>query len=218
VVGRVDPDTGQAAGGHPQRGLSAAGGAIIAAMTRLSLRAGALLAAGSLAVHELRYQLGYGGEGAVGGHGYLTWLAPLVALTLAAACGVWLARIGRGSDRAADGGRGLTWLGASASLLLTYVAQETVEALAAPGHPGLLAHGGWVVVPIALAVGAAVSLLLRGARAADRAAATAARPWSPLRLSALAPPVFLRPAAAPLAPRPRVLARRLAGRGPPLAS
>jgi hypothetical protein len=185
-------------------------------MMRLSLRAGALLAAGSLAVHELRYQLGYGGEGAVGGHGYLAWLAPLVALALAAACGVWLARIGRA--RAAEAGRGLTWLGATASLLLTYVAQETVEALAAPGHPGLLAHGGWAVVPIACAVGSAVSLLLRGARAADRAAATAARPWSPSRVGAPAPPAFLRPATAPLAPRPRVMARRLAGRGPPLAS
>jgi hypothetical protein len=184
-------------------------------MTRLSLRAGALLAAGSLAVHELRYLAGYGGESAVSGHGYLAWLAPLVALALAAACGVWLARIGRHDARRAPA---LTWLGASASLLLTYVVQETAEGLTAAGHPGLLAHGGWLAAPIALAVGGLVALGLRGARAADRAAAAAARPWSPLTARAVAPPVFFRLAAAPVAPRPRVLARRLAGRGPPLAS
>ena len=54
-----------------------------------------MLAAGSLAVHELRFLAGYGGDDA-GGHAYLAWLAPLVALALAAACGAWLARIGRG--------------------------------------------------------------------------------------------------------------------------
>src|SRR4051794_26472379 len=110
---------------------------------RPSLRAGALLAAGSLAVHELRYAAGWGDPAAGGGHGYLAVAAPLVALVLALACGVWLARIGRAAATAA-GRRSLTWLGASASLLGVYVVQETLEALAATGHPGLLAHGGWI--------------------------------------------------------------------------
>jgi len=182
---------------------------------RLSLRAGATLAAGSLAVHELRFLVGYGGEDAVAGHGYLAWLAPLVALAMAAAGGVWLARIGRaaGAPRPA-----LTWLGASATLAATYAVQETVEVLSSSGHPGLLAHGGWIAAPVALAMGGLVALLLRGAGAADRAAATAARPWSPLTLTPSAPPDLTLPAAAPLAPRPRVLARRLAGRAPPVAS
>jgi hypothetical protein len=184
-------------------------------MTRLSLRAGSLLAAGSLAVHELRYLVGYGGEGRVSGHGYLAWLAPLVALALAAACGAWLGRIGRDDGRRRPA---LTWLGASASLLLTYVVQETAEGLTAHDHPGLLAHGGWLAAPIALAVGGLIALALRGARAADRAAASAARPWSPLSATAVPSPVFFRLAAAPLVPRRRVLARRLAGRGPPLFS
>jgi len=182
---------------------------------RLSLRAGLTLAAGSLALHELRFLAGYGGDGTVGGHAYLAWLVPLVALTLAAGCGVWLARIGRG---AAVGRPGLTWLGASASLAAVYVVQETIEALGSAGHPGPLAHGGWVAAPLALLIGAIVAAALRGAHAADRAAAAAARPWTPLTRALVAPDSFALPAAAPPAPRPRVIARRLAGRAPPRAS
>jgi hypothetical protein len=183
---------------------------------RLSLRAGAMLAAGSLAVHELRFLAGYGGEGAVGGHSYLDWAAPLVALVLAAVCGVWLARVGRATG--AQSRSALTWLGASTVLIATYVVQETIEGLTSPGHPGLLAHGGWIVIPAALAVGALVAAMLRGAQAADDAAAVAARPWSPLTLAFPAATTSAVPAVAPRAPRPRILARRLAGRGPPLAS
>lgn len=184
---------------------------------RLSARAGALLAAGSLAVHELRYVVGYGDEAAVGGHGYLVVVAPLVAIALALGCGVWLARIGRAATtRAAHGG--LTWMGASASLLLVYVVQETLEGLAASGHPGLFMHGGWVAAPVALAVGAVVALLLRGAHAADAAAADAARLWSPLGVVPVAPLTVGLPVALRVAPRTGVLARRLAGRAPPLAS
>jgi hypothetical protein len=183
---------------------------------RLSLRAGAMLAAGSLAVHQVRFFAGFGGEGAVGGHGYLNWLAPLLALALATSCGVWLARMGRSAG--ARPRPALTWLGASASLVATYAVQETIEGLTSPGHPGLLAHGGWIVIPAALAVGALVAAALRGAQAADHAAAVAARPWSPLQLAFASPQASAVPVAAPLAPRPRILARRLAGRGPPLAS
>ena len=184
-------------------------------MTRPSLRAGLPLAAGSLAVHELRYLLGPSGESAAPAHGYLAWLAPLAALALAIACGVWLAGLGR---RSASHARTLTWIGASGALLATYAMQETIEALATPGHPGLLAHGGWRAVPIALAVGGLVALGMRGARAADLAAAEAARPWSPATVTAFAAPVFACSAPAPPAPRPRVLARRLAGRAPPFFS
>jgi hypothetical protein len=183
---------------------------------RLSLRAGATLAAGSLAVHELRFLAGYGGDDAVGGHGYLAWAAPVIALVLAAACGAWLARVGRSPGGATR--PTLTWLGASAALVATYAVQETIEALTTPGHPGPLAHGGWIAVPAALAVGALVALTLRGANAADRAAARAARPWSPLTAAPFTPLAAALPAAAPLAPRPRVLARRMAGRAPPLFS
>jgi hypothetical protein len=182
---------------------------------RLSLRAGALLAAGALAVHELRYMVGYGDAAAAGGHGYLIFVAPLIAVALALACGVWLARVGRDAAYA----RGtLTWLGASASLIGVYLVQETIEGLAATGHPGLLAHGGWTALPLAFAVGALVALLLRGVHAADQAAAAVAHPWSPHTIAPGAPRDFALPCAAPAAPRPRVLARRLAGRAPPATS
>jgi hypothetical protein len=184
---------------------------------RLSLRAGALLVAGSLAVHELRYVVGWGDPEAVGGHGYLVVAAPLVALVLALACGVWLARIGRAATTPAARRR-LTWLGASAALLGVYVVQETLEALATSGHPGLFARGGWIAVPIAMAVGSVVALLLRGTDAADAAVAAVARPWSPLGAVPVAPLTFALPAAPRGAPRTGVLARRQAGRAPPLAS
>jgi len=183
---------------------------------RLSLRAGAMLAAGSLAVHQVRFLAGFGGDGSVGGHGYLNWLTPLLAVALAASCGVWLAHVGRSAG--ARPRPALTWLGASAALVATYAVQETVEGLTSPGHPGLLAHGGWIVIPAALAVGALVAATLRGAQAADDAAAEAARPWSPLTLGFAAPEASAVRVASPLAPRPRILARRLAGRGPPVAS
>lgn len=182
---------------------------------KVSFRAGALLAAGSLAVHELRYLADYGGAGKVAGHGYLAWLAPLVALILAAACGAWLGRLGR-SDRGP--GATVTWLGASVSLALIYSVQETIEGLTAAGHPGVLAHGGWIAVPIAMAVGGLIALGLRGVRAVDRAAVLAARPWSPRGATPTAPPALTLPVAAPSAPRPCVLARWLAGRAPPLSA
>jgi len=183
---------------------------------RLSLRAGAMLAAGSLAVHELRFLAGYGGEDAVAGHGYLAWAAPLLALLIAAGCGAWLARVGR-SSTSAPRRFGVAWIGATGSLLGTYVVQEMIEGLTSTGHPGLAAHGGWIALPAALLVGGLVALMLRGAQAADRAAAVAAKPWSPLQLAFAAPAAIVR-IADPAMPRPRILGRRLAGRGPPVAS
>ena len=69
---------------------------------------------------------------AASGHGYLAWLAPLVALALAAACGLARrASVARRRTRR----RALAWLGASASLLAIYVVQETIEA-SPPGARG----------------------------------------------------------------------------------
>ena len=174
-----------------------------------------MLAAGSLAVHELRFLAGYGGDADVGGHGYLAFVAPLVALALAAACGAWLARIGRGSTHARPA---LTWLGASAALAGTYVVQETIESLTSPAHPGLVAHGGWIALPVSLAVGALIALMLRGTHAAGEAVTMAARPWSPLSFTPAAPPAIALGALVPATPRLSVLARRLAGRAPPRTS
>ena len=184
---------------------------------RPSLRASALLAAGSLAVHELRYAAGYGEPAAVGGHGYLAIVAPLVAIALAAACGAWIASVGRAAGPRARAS--LTWAGATGVVLAVFTVQESLEALTAGGHPGLLAHGGWLALPLAVGVGGLIALALCGATAAEGTAADAARPWSPLAAGgAPAPADFTLPSVAPAAPRPRVLARRLAGRAPPVRS
>src|SRR5258708_3345861 len=91
-----------------------------------------LFPAAAFSVHQLRYELGYGARSGAAltaqGHGYLTSLAPWVAVLVALAFGSFLARLAR-----ADGGRadacprrafaGL-WLLASVCLLATYAVQE----------------------------------------------------------------------------------------------
>ena len=65
-----------------------------------------LLPAAAFAVHQLRYELGYGSRSgaalAAQGHGYQNSLAPWVVLLLAVADGTFLARVARAaSGRAA---------------------------------------------------------------------------------------------------------------------
>lgn len=194
---------------------------------RSTLRAGALLAASALALHELRYLIGYGdasGRAAADqGHSYLPAAGALVALLLALA-GAQLARSLVAAMRGAGEERGPTpfwiaWPLASIALLGVYCGQELTEGFLTSGHPGGLAalagHGGAVVVPLSIAFGFVVALALRGARAAIAAVASR-RPGAlphPRRGLALA-----RPAAAPLVAPASVIARNLAGRAPPAAS
>ncbi len=186
------------------------------------LRAGALLLAAAFALHQLRFLLAYHGgashELGRQGHDYLALLLPLVpaalvlgALSLASA----LSAAGRGTAAECSPPRTRTlWAGASATLLVLYTAQESVEGVAASGHPaglsGLVGHGGWIAVPLALALGLLVALLLRGAAAAVARVSARARGRAPRRPARSLP----RP---PRAWRPRLglLARHLAGRGPP---
>ena len=64
------------------------------------------------------------------------------------------------------------WAGSTAGLIAVYSAQELVE-----GAP-LVAHGGWVAVPVAVAVGLAIAIVMRGAAAAGELGAPG-RPWHP---------------------------------------
>jgi hypothetical protein len=180
------------------------------------LRTSALLAAAMLGVHQLRYALAYGGDAghqlARQGHGYLIAVEPLVIAVLALALGQLLRSLAGGPRRAAGPARlRRRWASASAALLGAYVAQEWLEGALAAGHPagpaGVAGHGGWLAVPLALAIGLLVALLVRGAELA--VAAIRARPaprWSPAPARL---PVF--DVAAPV----RGLARNLAARGPP---
>jgi hypothetical protein len=180
----------------------------------------ALMGAGSYAVHQLRYALSYDGGArhadSLSGHAYLGALGPMLAGVVLLALAAALARVARGVADPAPRFRRL-WAGAGASLLAVYCTQETVERLLGGGHaggvPGMFAHGGWVAVPLALGVGLAIALLMRGAAAATALVAARA-PWRP------PPPVPpLHAVLPPWAPRTSpASARHLAARGPPAAS
>jgi hypothetical protein len=192
-----------------------------------TLRAGALLAAGALLVHEGRYLVGYGHQAddaiASQGHAYLAWLLPLVVLALAAAGGALITRLARAgaSDAARSWAFRRVWLGATTSLLAIYSIQESIEGALAPGHPGgvaaLVSNGGWSAAPIALAVGALIALLARGARAAERVAAEAIRPWTARTLAVPRDGSKSLPQAPDVLPRTRLIAFALAGRAPPVS-
>jgi hypothetical protein len=185
------------------------------------LRAAALVLAGALAVHELRYLLAYQGDSgralSLQGHAYLSVITPLICALVAVAAAQFVGRLARGRADESPPGFGATWLWASISLVAIFVAQESVEGLLASGHPGgvaaVAAHGGWLAAPVAAAVGAVIALLLRGAAAALASAAKRSRSAVPRARSAL-----LRPPPRLARPRLHPLALKLAGRAPPSAS
>jgi hypothetical protein len=185
-------------------------------------RLAALLAAGALAVHELRYALAYGdhagSEASAQGHAYLTVLAPVVVLAALFASAQALLRFA-GGPASGNRRRRFTrlWLGCAVALAAAYCGQELIEGCLAAGHPagvpGVLEHGGWIALACAPVVGGLVALAVRGAAAASEPRASAAG-WRPRPAAASAvaspPPVFQ--------PSPDPVARFLAGRGPPLTS
>jgi hypothetical protein len=180
-----------------------------------------LFPAAAYAVHQLRFELGYGSGStaalAAQGHGYLDSLAPWVGVLLALGLGSYLMRVVRSAAGAPGGGSGrsfarlagVAWL----LLLVAYVVQEWLEGLFAAGHPsgfgGVFGHGGWWAVPLSALAALAVAALLRLAAAVVRAVAPGSRtrythPGAPL----------LRPLAA-VVPSISPLALRSAGRAPP---
>lgn len=136
------------------------------------LRTVSLLSAGALAVHQLRYSLAFGGRAdhalASQGHGYLGWLVPVVVGGAVLGFALWLGRIAAGAV-AARGSRQRVWAGAAAALISVYVLQESIEGLLAPGHPhglaGVFGHGGWIALPLAVAIGGLITLAHRIRRA-----------------------------------------------------
>jgi hypothetical protein len=162
------------------------------------LRSCALLAAGALALHQLRYMLAYGHDAGAAlreqGHAYLAPVTAAVVTLVVIGLAIALRRIAAGAPAAA--GRRLLrlWPGASGALLTVFAVQESLEGALTPGHPGGLAalagHGGWVAVPLAVGIGLVVALMTRGVAPASyavaRRLARAAAPRAPLVL--LAPP------------------------------
>ena len=184
------------------------------------LRAALLTLVGVLGVHEVRYLFATPRHEhpLAAAHAYLTWLTPLAGVLLFLAIAELAARLARRSEGAARLPRGRTlWLASTVALLSVFGLQESLETLfthgGLPQQADLVGHGGWTVLPAALAAGAAIALLLRGAARLVRWISSSRR--SPASGRA---PVAARPRAVVLAARTSVLARRLAGRAPPALS
>jgi hypothetical protein len=225
--GRLRQTITQAASGGQTNRIPGVIVRLIDRFVPLQIRAAAVMPAAVLTVHQLRFQLAFGSRAddrlAAEGHQYLTALAPLAAMLVAIAAGLFLAalartwRRGEGGDRRAPAFL-VVWLAAATALLGIYSVQELAEGMVASGHPGGLAgvfgEGGLWAVPLSLLLGAVVGLALRIAGVAIRwVAARRSRP-----LGARHRP---RPTSAPtavlLAPF-EPLASLAAGRAPPLAA
>ncbi len=136
------------------------------ASTGSRVRAGALLALGALAVHQLRYLLVTGEiPGAAHAHAYLGLLAPVaVAAATAAIALSLLAAASRRADRSSLRLADTTERAAlyALGLLAAYFVQELAEGVLVAGHGGPLAAGagagGWLVLPLAVAFGALAAL------------------------------------------------------------
>jgi hypothetical protein len=186
----------------------------VASRSSALLRPVAALATGALALHELRYRLAGASPAADGAHAYLPGAEALVLVLLVVAGGAWLRAMARGDardERPPSFARG--WLRAGAALLAVHLGQEATEALVATGGVVGALGGAWTAVPLALALGGLVALVLRGADSAVRAAR---------RRGSLAHPASV-PSAACLVPSPdapvrTVLSPGRAGRAPPLAA
>jgi hypothetical protein len=149
--------------------------------TTAAFRSSAPIALGAFVVHQLRYLGGGGGSG----HGYLEVLLPvLVVLAASAVLGTLVAA--RASGRT-TGGSVAGWTSCAAALLVIFGVQETVEGMLSAGHPGgpagVLGHGGWIAVPLAIVIGWVVSLLLRGLASVEQRLA-GARPAAARRAPA----------------------------------
>ena len=179
-----------------------------------------LLLAGSLGAHELRYRFAFGADAEEQlphqGHGYLSIVTFAAGPVLALLMATWLVRlVGAPAEPRPRSGPRVTWLAAGSALVTLYGTQELLEGALASGHPadfeGVVGSGGWLALPLSCAFGALVALALRVARSAESDTRTALAPLVP------APQVVVEsvwPAAVPLL-RGRLLARHLAGRGPP---
>jgi len=193
---------------------------------RDELRVAALLLAGLLAVHQLRYSLAFGGDArqalAEHGHGYLAWVTPLAGALAALALGRLLVRAASGvaADRTQATRLMRLWPTAALALLGLYVGQELIEGWLADAHPswwaGMAGNGGWLAIPLAAIFGGIVACLLRLSEAAESRIRRGCCHLRPVPVAALAPPGSS--VAQSHAFRAGVLARHLAGRAPPLRS
>jgi hypothetical protein len=142
------------------------------------VRLASILAVGAFGLHQLRYLIAFGGsssgELAQEGHRYMSDLLPPVSVLLLAAI---VATLVRGTEGAAPARAPLARRIAifAGALLSIFAGQELFESLIASGHPAglaaVLGHGGWVAIPLALAIGLLSALLARALESVERAIA-----------------------------------------------
>ena len=146
--------------------------ALVERLIPIRWRAAALLPAAALTVHQLRYELAYGGnagrELAAQGHSSSLRRARTPDRPSCRGCPRLISdpvcsRLagGRGPRPTARSYLGL-WGSISVSLILIYAGQEFCEGMLESGHPaglaGVLGGGGWLAVPLAVALGGLVAL------------------------------------------------------------
>lgn len=177
----------------------------------LTVRSIALFGAGSAAVHELRYLIGYGGGAsralAAHPHDYLSVALPaVITATLITLAAVLMRAAGacRPASRQVRVGLAGLWLGCAVLLAAIYGIQETLEGA------GAFAGSGWVGFALAVPAGLLVALALRGADVAEQLGS----PGAALRIFVAC--AVARSARPLLAPR-RMSVARIRARGPPLA-
>jgi hypothetical protein len=128
------------------------------------VRLASILAVGAFALHQLRYLVALGGSSAAEGHRYMADLLPPISVLVLAAI---LATLVRGTEGASPARAPLARRIAvfAGALLAIYVGQELLEGLMAAGHSAdlaaLLTDGGWIALPLAVAIGALAALLAR---------------------------------------------------------
>ena len=179
-----------------------------------------LLALGAIGLHELRYVLGPGAhahETAV--HSYLPLALALAVLAFVVALIDFVTTlVAANGDRVRLGAPSRvsrSWPMATVALVVIFILQESLEGALFGGHSaglhGLFGHGGWSVAIFAPLLGVLIAFLVRGSeKAIELAARSDPRPrLKPARVIAMRPPTSP-------PPRPRLLARHLAGRAPPL--
>lgn len=172
------------------------------------LRALALLGAGAVAIHQLRYAIAYGNtapQELAAHHAYFDLALPGVATVFVVALAGVLIRIARGRAAAPHRRTSLAalWLCCALALGTIYGVQETLEGA------GALASGGWIGFALAFPAGLLVALAIRGADAAEIRMPAVVLRAAPVRAT--------RFRVSATSPRSRLAGSRLRARAPPVS-